>query len=346
MAVTIRDVALAAGVSPMAVSKALHGKGSNVRVSPETAELIRKTAKELRYTPNSVARHLRRGKTRTIGLIFEQFGRLASGSQYFVHLLDGVTAAAFEAGYSLTICPKVIRGDVWGTLGDGRFDGVIWAKFSSEPNTVQELEHTRMPVVMLHAPAPAERSKKVNYVCCDNRQALGLAVRHLALLGHRRIGFVYDLANAYSDEFRDRRDGFFAACAEEEIRCSEADCIGLTIEGDGFEEWWRGSPDQTALILMTETLAGPIYARAAKLSISIPERLSIVGFDSTQYCDMLLPRLTAISQPIQQMAERATEVLIDWIEGRCGAAQCLVYPCGLDIRDSTVRPAFNAEVNL
>ena len=71
MGVTIRDVAEASGVSLMAVSKVLHGRGTGVRVGEKTAEHIRRTAEELGYRPNALARSLRLGKTDTIGLIFQ-----------------------------------------------------------------------------------------------------------------------------------------------------------------------------------------------------------------------------------------------------------------------------------
>ncbi len=94
------------------------------------------------------------------------------------------------------------------------------------------------------------------------------------------------------------------------------------------------------MILRSESQAGPLYEHAARFGIKIPDDLSIVGFDSTAYCETLSPRLTAVSQPVEEMAKRATDLLLAIIEGRDNLpAADHVFPCGFDIRESTARPA-------
>src|SRR3954464_7556221 len=94
---TIRDVAEAAGVSAMAVSKVLHGTGRNVRVSDETSENIRRVAREMRYQANHLARSFRSQRTKMVGVVFQHFERLSEENPYYPQLLNGVMAALFPS---------------------------------------------------------------------------------------------------------------------------------------------------------------------------------------------------------------------------------------------------------
>ncbi|RYG28510.1 LacI family transcriptional regulator, partial [bacterium] len=123
MPVTIRDVARAAGVSAMSVSKVLHGRGSNVRVSEETASHIRKTAEELHYRPNALARSFRQGRTHSIGMVWDTAPDLSGEVRYFSDMLDSIVKAAFAKGYSVTLCPTLVGDGANEAQADGRFDG-------------------------------------------------------------------------------------------------------------------------------------------------------------------------------------------------------------------------------
>lgn len=338
MSVTIRDVASAAGVSPMAVSKVLHGKGANVRVGKDTADLIRKVAQDLSYQPNALARSFRLRKTRTIGLMFDNWTRVSDGSQYFAHLLDGITSSAFPRGYAMTICPRLSEGGE--SVNDGRFDGLIWAKFESTRENLLTLERNRTPMVVLHASSPEILTRGISTVCCENIEAMKQAVDHLVSLGHKRVAFVSPQAIEHNDETMVRAEGVRTAMQAHGLTFGHEDFLNWGYEGQEFEAWWSSKPPHTALILRSEAQAGAIYEHAHRLGVSIPDDLSIVGFDSTKYCETLSPRLTSVSQPIEDMAHRATDLLIAIIEGQGSALPSdHVFPCGFDIRESTGRPA-------
>lgn len=337
MSVTIRDVAIAAGVSPMAVSKVLHGRGSNVRVSVEKAEFIKKVATDLNYTPNNVARSLRGGRTKGIALVFDQFGPIASGSRYFAHLIDGMTRAAFAAGYSVTLCPELSSNSAY-NIGDGRFDGVIWGKSHVQSEVIHAATRSGVKIVHLHVPPGNPERPDGTYLCCDNEQGIRLALEHLAELGHRKICFVQEVQSQKNSEAGVREKVFF------DISRS----LGLTVDDESVAVWsydgdeakaWLSQSNHTALLLRTESLALPLYRYAQELGIRIPQDLSVVGFDSTEFCDLLNPRLTSISQPIEQMAHRAVSLLIDLLDGRTSSGQYVTFPCGFDLRASTARPS-------
>ena len=107
------------------------------------------------------------------------------------------------------------------------------------------------------------------------------------------------------------------------------------LDGRGMREWLNSGTGVTAVILRTENLAAAFYKAALEFGLRLPEDMSVIAFDSTEYCDAISPRLTAISQPVEEMARQAAEILIHSIEGQDIPGRRLAFPCGLDIREST-----------
>jgi LacI family transcriptional regulator len=338
MAVTIREVAKAAGVSTAAVSKVLHGRGNSVRVSDVRAVQIREIAEQLNYRPNVLARNLRTQRTHTVGLIFENFGSFAAGPLYYMHLLEGVGSVLFKNHYRLTILPELLHDDILGSLGDGQLEGVVWCKLTRDAETLQLIHDCPIPIVAMNAPAPAEPTDAV-FVACDNASGIRLAVEHLAKLGHRKIAFAHEIQELTSPDCLERRDAFQASAKE--LMGQEpnpADVLAWDWHLPEFAGWWKSDPGYTAIICWSERTAGTLINRATEAGLKLPEDLSIVGFDSTAYCETTTPRLTSVSQPISAMARYATETLLNLIQGKRPENFSLTFPCGLDVRDSTTCP--------
>ncbi len=337
MAVTLRDVARAVGVSPIAVSKVLHDKGGNVRVSIAKAEIIRRVAAEMNYTPNNLARSLRGGKTKTIGLMFDQFGPVGKGSRYMGLLLDGITKAAFEHGYSLTICPHLSHSAA-GYIGDGRFDGVVYAKSNVDEDAVQAAQRSKVKIVHIHVPPSLANLKGGDYVCCDNVQAMTLALQHLKDLGHTRVALINERENLNTLETAYRAEQFSVIANDLGFDPAHTKVDSVSLDGSEAEAWLKKNRLVTAVILRTESLATQIYAAADRLGICIPGDLSVIGFDSTEYCNSLTPKLTAIAQPIEEMAEEAVQMLIEVIEEKAESGRMRIHPVQMDLRESTAPP--------
>ncbi len=342
MATTIRDVAEAAGVSAMAVSKVLHGKGANVRVGALTAETIRRVASELRYQPNRLARSFRQQKTHTIGLVFSHFGRIGDHDGYFPAFLNGVMSATFQSEYGLTICPKLVKLSANGVINDGRFDGLLWCKPDYTVQSAESIERSEIPIVMMHA--PEGDGPKVPRFCCDNDLGLKLAVEHLVQLGHSRIAFIVDPFNHSTAEGRARISGFLSAMREQNLETSADDVQFWQMDNPELSVMLKQTNRHTAVICFSERQAVSVLKEAERLGVSVPRELSVIGYDSTNYCETTRPRLTAISQPIEQMAFDATNVLISYIEAEQSNSRTFIYPCGLDIRESTACPHLGVEV--
>jgi LacI family transcriptional regulator len=334
MPVTIRDVAEAAGVSPMSVSKVLHGRGKNVRVSDETAALIRRIANDMQYRPNELARSFRQRRTRTLGLAFEGVIELSGPVRYFTDIVDGATRAAFDMNYSVTLCSRLTGPNPTFALAEGRFDGLLWCRTHADAEELNFIRGANIPVVFLHNPAVGMPTEQT-HVGWDNESAVRMAVEHLRELGHASVGFVVTTVNADNLEAHLRRKLFQAECARLGVQ-SRTFVWDETLQT--VERWWQSRPAETALIFWNDTTGIAMLHFARQLGISIPSELSVVSFDSTYQCDFTTPRLTALRQPLADMAARATELLIQRIENPETEPIHDMFPCTLDLRESTARP--------
>lgn len=344
MAITIREVAERAGVSTAAVSKVLHGRGASVRVSEEKAAIIRRIAQEMQYRPNALARQLRSSRTHTVGLIFENFSGIASGPLYYMHLLDGVGKVLFPKHYRVTILPELEHDNVLVSLGDGQLEGVIWCKLSRDDKTLRLIHECPIPIVAMNTPAPKERTEAV-FVSCDNEGGIELAVDHLWSLGHRRILFVHEEEEAKTPDCMARLAGFRLAMARRGQTVGEEDAACWNWYLENFPKWWAGKPPHTAIVCWSERCGAQMLIQAEMHGISVPDDLSVVGFDSTQYCETTKPRLTAVRQPISEMAVHASEVLLAMIAGQAPQQDSYSFPCTLDVRDSTASPRKPLEIH-
>ncbi|MBS1727113.1 MAG: LacI family DNA-binding transcriptional regulator [Armatimonadetes bacterium] len=337
MPATIREVAQAAGVSRTAVSKVLHGKGNGVRVSPQKAAAIREIAEKLNYKPNALARSLLTGRTHTVGLLFEHLTNISGGPLYYVHLFDGVASALFNNEYRLTILPKLDHDNVMDSLGDGQLEGIVWCKLTRDDEAIRIIHESPIPIVAMNALAPDTPSEAI-FISCDNDGGMDLAVEHLWEMGHRKILFAHEGEERATPDCMARLEGFTKAMAKR----TNGEYGGTVLEWDwhgyNFKDWWAGQPEETAIICWTERFAGSLLQRAAEIGVSVPNQLSVIGFDSTQYCETTSPRLTCVRQPIYDMAKCAGETLLAMIRGNRPQSQSLIFPCTFDVRDSTAKP--------
>jgi LacI family transcriptional regulator len=339
MRATIRDVAEAAGVSAMAVSKVLHGKGTNVRVSESKAELIRKVAHELHYRPNQNARNFRNQKTNLIGVVFQHFEGLREDSPYLPQMLNGVMAALFPAGYTLGICPKLVIEANVPTIADGRFDGILWTSPDFNEASVDTFRYCGVPVVMLHAP-PGSATGIPAY-CANNGLATQLVADHLAELGHKRVAFFIDPVPNMTAEGIARRDAFVLAAEGRGMKCDVV--LSNQLDPD-LSAYTSNSRPHTAIVGFSDTQAGGILVAAKALGIRVPEDVSVVGFDSSTFCERTSPKLTSVFQPVEQMARDATSYLLTMVNDsestwRESGAVTSLYDCHLDVRESTATPS-------
>lgn len=336
--VTLKQVAAKAGVSVTAASSVLNRKNPNIRISADKALLIQKVAEDLHYVPNGLASSLRTNRTQNIGLVFENFGAITDG-MFYVELLDGVAQELFKNKYRLTILPEVDREAPLNSLGNGTLDGVIWCKLPQSPDVLKILKHSNIPFIALHA-RPSKGHEAAAYVSSDNVGGAKLAVEHLASLGHEKILFVLEQFEEDVPDAEARLEGFLAGCKEQRIAVSAEDIQVWTRDMADFDQWNAERPPHTAIIAWNERSAAAILSRCRDSGVPVPDRYSVMGFDSTPFAEMTVPPLTCIHQPIRQMAGTAVQLLLDRLN-HDNPVKDVEFPMALDVRASTgpVRPS-------
>jgi LacI family transcriptional regulator len=316
-AITIEDVARAAGVSAMTVSRVIN-KGGNVRES--TREAVVEAIERLNYSPNTAARSLAAGHATHIGLLYAN-----PSAAYLSQFLIGALHAARSAGVHLVIesCESEDadeQAEVTRRFATSDVEGVILPPPLSESQPILvELEAAEIPVVTVALGTPREDGLNVRI---DDHAAAVEMTRYLLDLGHRNIGFIKGHPNIIASH--DRYRGFCDALAEGGLDPTKAPVeqgyfsyrSGLTA---GERLLSRGDPP-TAIFASNDDMAAATVSVAHRRGLIVPDDLSIVGFDDTALATSVWPELTTVKQPIAAMAEAAVELLIADLRGRRAGA--------------------------
>jgi LacI family transcriptional regulator len=328
--VSIKEVAAEAGVSFQTASKVLNG--GPVRVAPETAARIVSAAKRLGYRPNTIARSLVRRTTGTIGLIASDATDVAI-SEFSV----AVERAARRRGYAVLVGHLSAGGedgaDVVRMLIERRVDGVIAAAPQVEDDPeVAELLRTYVPAVSLHH-VPGGR---VPVIGSTQSETARLATEHLISHGHRVIGTV---TGPYRRRVvRSRLRGYEATLRTAGLESSE----DLVVEAD----WTPGGaaaatrvllermPDCTAIFVHNDAMAIGVMSAVAKTGRRVPADVAVVSCDDMPFAEYLTPALSTVRVPLGETGERAVGMLLQSIAGESVAAEPLLLPVELIVRDS------------
>lgn len=332
---TIDDVARAAGVSAMTVSRVINAK-NNVRETTRAA--VRKAIEELNYSPNTAARTLAAGEATHIGLLYAN-PSAAYLSQFLVGALEG--ARKTGAHLVLEACEPEGASDQAETarafLQSG-LDGIILPPPLSDSMAVHsEIAAAGMPMVTVAMGLPRKEALNVRI---DDFAAAREVTTYLLDLGHRRIGFIrgHPSMTGSSERYR----GFAAAIADAGL-----DETGAAVEQGYFtyrsglvaaERLLARDPRPTAIFASNDDMAAAAVNVAHRAGLDVPGDISVVGFDDTAPATTVWPELTTIRQPIAEMAKAAIELLIsDLRNGRGGATETILRH-KLVVRDSSGPP--------
>lgn len=311
---TIIDLAQRAGVSPKTISRVLN-KEPGVRA--DKRELIERLITETGFKPNPAARALQGSRSYMIGLIFER-----PVTHYYQHELQmGALSACRQAGYHLVIEGLAeLRPHGMDYLKQrlitSRFDGVILPPPVGDDLEIMALfDDLNVPYVRISPTTEIENSPQV-YI--DDEQAAFDATSWLIGLGHRRLAYIENLKGGGSN--LRRKAGFLRAMTHHGLELHpEWVMRGDPEVNNGFDEAEAllSMPDRpTAIFAAADYIAFGALAAAAKLKLSVPDDVSIVGFDNAPTASSVWPPLTSVHQPMNDLGEAATRLLIDRLEGR------------------------------
>lgn len=327
---TIRDVAARAGVSKSLVSLALQNAP---RVAPATRESILAAADELGYRRNAAAHALVARRTCTIGVfVLDLHNPLTSD------VLDAVQAEARRRDYRTLV---VVGGDDAAAeraelekLLEFRVEGIIAVG--------HRLPHGATEAITADCPAVIVGSEQrgiphLESMCNDDVLGAGLAVDHLVALGHERITYVDGDPSTVA---RDRRRGYGAAMRRHGLGTHLAAVEGSFTDEGGY----RGASQAldvptppTALFVVNDLAAMGAMAAVADRSLSVPEDVSVVGYDGTRLAGIRPLALTTVGQPVLELGTRAAASLCGRLDGEPSQGSSVRLPPALIVRRTTAR---------
>ena len=341
---TMRDVAMAVGVSQSTVSRILNDAPLRVPVAPATRDRVHEAARRLGYRPNPLARALRGAKTMLLGVVVRDIT-----DPFFATAIEALSDSARSRGYNIVLGHARGRAEealALATVLEARHcDAIILlGDVSEQPRLVAELAELAIPVVALWQGSARHDLLSVNV---DNHAGVGLALDHLLGLGHRRIAFV---EGRRLGDIRERRLAFI----------SHARRLGLETP-PGYLQHGLNTPDAgeaalrslvalpgrpTAVVAATDVLAFGVLHAAHELGIRVPADLSVVGFDDIPIARHFVPALTTVRMPIAEMVAAAVELAVDGGTGAAGtpAGETKVrrgrdFQPELVVRSSTAHPS-------
>lgn len=307
--VTIKDVARLAGVSTTTVS---HVINDTRHVSDELRTRVLAAMEELNYHPNVLARSLRRGETRTIGLVVPD-----NSNPFFAEVARIVEDVGFENGYSVILCNSdgslEKEAAYISVLIAKQVDGVIFIAAGSKHEHLHELTAQGIPVVVADRDIPQTLA---DVVLVDNEKGGYGATRYLLSLGHRRIACIAGPSDLTPSA--DRVRGYRRAQEEAGISIEEGWIVPGDFRYQGGEaaaaKLLRLGEPPSAIFACNDVMAIGALRTLRNAGLQVPGDVSIIGFDDIPLASAVSPALTTVAQPIAELATLAAQCLISRIQ--------------------------------
>ncbi|HKX75076.1 MAG TPA: LacI family DNA-binding transcriptional regulator [Acidimicrobiia bacterium] len=334
---TLRDVAEAASVHPSTASRALNVATRDL-VNDETVERVLAAARQLGYRPNSLARGLKTNRSLTVGMLVPDLT-----NPLFPPIVRGIEDTLAAADYTLILAntdnqPERESQTVAKML-DRRVDGLILATAQRDTPLVEDVMGAGVPVVLVNRRVD---DPQVPAVTGDDHAGIGLAVKHLVELGHRRIAHVAGPQNVSTG--LERHLSFLAWMQ----------LSGLETDPDliVFADWYQEDPgvkafqtlldlrhDFSAVVAANDLLAIGCYDVLNDANLKVGVDVSVTGYNDMPFADKLHPPLTTVRIPHYQIGVKAAELMLDILENGEGASSISIKLApSLVVRKSTGAP--------
>lgn len=297
---TLVTISKRTGFAISTVSRVLNGQAEKYRISRKTVELILAEARRCDYTPSLLAKGLRMKRTNTLGLLIPQVS-----NPYFADIASAIIREARSHGYTVMVVDTMeneeneqegIR-----TMLSRRVDGIVAVPCGRTPDHLEKVDRS-VPVMLVDR--SFERTS-LPYACTDNYRGGVEATRILLQSGHRRIACIQGVPHSMPN--RRRVQGYLDALRQAGLQ-EEA-----IITGDAFslENGYRQTklavdgPDRpTAIFALSNTILLGAVKAIRESGLRIPEDISVVSFDDNPYLDFLVPAITRIGQPVEEIGKQ------------------------------------------
>jgi DNA-binding LacI/PurR family transcriptional regulator len=329
---SIKDVARYVGYSTSTVSRVIN---QDKAVSPTTRKKILRAIGDLGYKPNLIAQGLRVRKGRLIGLAVPE------GT---IHAFSLISQFALEAarglGFNIIIVnthedPDLEKRSIEDLLRRN-INGIILSRVSDESRIVRDILRQEIPIVVIDR---AFEDERVSNVVLNNHRAGQLAGEHLLSLGHTRIACVTGSMNIAL--CRERLKGFRGALQRQGIELPDRSIFEGTFDYDSGILGAKKFADSgcTAIWAMNDIMAYGVLKQLHRQGIRVPEDISLMGMDDSEFAEMITPSLTTVHYPLKELAETAVAIVVEQVEAGTvnPQPQTVVLEPRLTIRESTGR---------
>ncbi len=335
MGVTVRDVALQAGVSQATAARALGGYGY---VGETARRRILAAARALGYLPNNAARTLASGTSNIIGLVAGDIE-----NSFFATAARGLADVVEEFGYTLIIANSdedlARERRAVDSLRANNVDGLVVAPADSRDGAhLAEAVSAGTPIVLLDRTV---RGLAVDSAVSDGLAGTTAAMRHLLAQGHRRIGMVTNSAHVLLSSMTMRRRGWEDALRGAGIKPDDS---LLAVASSPMEDGYRatlelltGPKPPTAVIAANNFMTIGALRAIRELDIVLCRDLSLVAFDDFELLSLYEPPITAVAQPVRQLGREAGKLLLARMHGDSVKPRRLRLPTELMVRDSVAK---------
>jgi LacI family transcriptional regulator len=303
---TIKDIARLAELNVSTVSRALSGAYG---VNEETRERVLEIARKLGYRPNLIARGLVTGQSRTIGLLISDIRNV-----FFAEIARGAEDSASAAGYDVILCNSDLKSEKqWGyiqSLAEKRVAGIIMNSVASLSKVQQaELAKYRIPIVLLNRQTTSDQM--FSTATANNFMGGELAANYLVGLGHRVIAHI--TGPRQHGNLADRCRGFVKGCRSSSHEITAVVIHGQHTHAGGYEmtnKLLSQRRDVTAIFAANDIAAFGALRALQEHGLSVPDDISLVGFDNVEISGIISPPLTTIDQPRYELGGAAVDILL------------------------------------
>lgn len=314
--VTIYDIAKKCQVSPATVSKALNNYAD---IGAKTKELVQKTAVEMGYAPNSSAQTLSTKRSYNIGILLEEKSKRGLTHEFFSKIIETIRYQLSKQGYDITFISHYTGKKRTTYLSHCQYrqvDGVIVVCVDFLSSEFAELIQGAIPIVVIDG-----TFKNTSGIVSDNYNGMFRLTQYLIQQGHTKIGYIHGQKESIVTP--NRLKGFFDALNLYNIKVPpqwivEGAYYDLEVTSEKAKTILSSTSRPTALMICDDYAALSIYSLAKTMNLSIPDDLSIVGFDGTELSQALSPRLTTIKQDTTQIGLLATQKIVALVENMPG----------------------------
>lgn len=334
--VTLSTIATELQVSKTLVSLVLNGKADALAINKLTQQRVLDKVRELNYRPNQVARGLRMGQTKTLGLLVADIS-----NPFYARITRTIEHETEQAGYSLIVCSsdesEAREKRLLKMLLNRQVDGIIMTTTLRDPKILEQLIPQRFPLVLVDRYLDGFES---NFVGVDNAGAVETAISHLLENGHENIGFLTHTPDYISSLYQ-RKKGYLNALEKHQKTLNTNHIIQLDYLQVKNKDYSRlkqvllDYPEITAIFTSNNNLAVACLSAAKELGKKLPDELSLITFDDVELFEYTAPSISSIAQPLEDIGRSAVQLLLQQLKKESFSIRKEILGTHLILRESS-----------